>query len=131
MKTSFIKLLCLLFPNKVVQYAYHQLTHPQIKKLRSYEIEVLNTSQKETLPFQGFDIQLYKWEGGPKSVMLIHGWEGQAGNFSDIIEALIKKNFTVYTFDGPSHGFSSKGNTHLFAFSDLVGLLIEKYQVKN
>ncbi len=63
--------------------------------------------------------------------MLVHGWEGQAGNFSKIIETLVAENYSVLAFDGPSHG-NSKGNgaTSLFEFAELVGVLIEKFEIK-
>lgn len=129
MKKNFIKILSFLLPKLVVSMAYKQLTNPQIKKLRSHEMLVLDKATKETLPFKGFDIQLYTWQGGENKVLLVHGWEGQAGNFADLIEKLIQKNYTIYAFDAPSHGFSSKGKTSLFEFIDLVDLLIKKYQV--
>ncbi len=62
--------------------------------------------------------------------MLIHGWGGQAGNFSDLIEKLLANNYTVLAFDGPSHGFSSRGKTSLFEFTELVGVLIRKWNVE-
>ncbi|NJL12631.1 MAG: alpha/beta hydrolase [Microscillaceae bacterium] len=129
MKKILIKMLSTLLPNQVANFAYNQLTNPQIKKLRPNELEVLDTSQKETLTFQGFDIQLYTWLGGQDKVLLIHGWEGQAGNFADLIQKLREKNYTIYAFDAPSHGFSSKGKTSLFEFTELVGELIKKFEV--
>lgn len=130
MKKTIIKILCNLFPNQIVNFAYNQLTNPQIKKLRENELEILNEAEKEILKFKNFDVQLYKWQGGTNSILLIHGWEGQAGNFSDIIKELIKENYTIFAFDAPSHGFSSKAKTSLFDFTELVGILIEKFKVK-
>lgn len=131
MKKTVIKILCNLFPNQIVNFAYNQLTNPQIKKLRENELEILNQAEKEILKFKNFDVQLYKWQGGTNSILLIHGWEGQAGNFSDIIQELIKENYTIFAFDAPSHGFSSKGRTSLFDFTELVGILIERFKVKH
>jgi pimeloyl-ACP methyl ester carboxylesterase len=130
MRKSFIKIISTLFPNLVVSFAYNQLTNPQVKKLRPNEIKVLDTSKKETVKFQDFDIQLYTWQGGKDKVLLIHGWEGQAGNFADLVQKLLEQNYTVYAFDAPSHGFSSRGKTSLFEFTELVGILIKKYEVK-
>lgn len=130
MNKSIIKMLSSLFPNQVVAFAYHQLTNPQVKKLRPYEMDVLDKSQKEILKFQGIAIQLYTWHGGSDTVLLVHGWEGQAGNFADLIQKLIAQNYTVYAFDAPSHGFSGKGKTSLFDFIALVEVLIIKYGVK-
>ncbi|WP_299364059.1 alpha/beta hydrolase [Winogradskyella sp.] len=131
MKKPLVKIASVLFPNRVASFAYNQLTNPQVRKLRENELATLNKADRASIKFKGFNIQLYTWMGGTKSVLLIHGWEGQAGNFSDIIEALLKKSYTVYAFDGPSHGFSSKGKTSLFEFTELVGLLIKKFKVKN
>lgn len=129
MKKKFVKIASRLVPNLMVNFAYHQLSNPQVRKIRTNELAVLNKAEKALIPFKGFQIQTYKWTRGPKQVLLIHGWEGQAGNFADLIEKLLAVNYTVYAFDGPSHGFSSKGKTSLFEFSELVGHLIEKYQV--
>jgi pimeloyl-ACP methyl ester carboxylesterase len=126
---SVIKILSFLFPSAIANFAYKQLTSPQIKKLRQNELETLDKAQKEIFKFYDFDIQTYRWGNGDKRVLLIHGWEGQAGNFSDLVERLLKENYTIYAFDGPSHGFSSKGQTSLFEFSELVGVLIKKYGV--
>jgi pimeloyl-ACP methyl ester carboxylesterase len=121
--------LSTFFPNQVTDFAYQQLSNPQIKKLRPNELSVLDRSEKEKFTFGDFEIQTYKWQGGDKKVLLIHGWEGQAGNFAELIEKLVANHFTVYAFDGPSHGFSSKGPTSLFEFTQLVGVLIRKYEV--
>lgn len=130
MKKLFIRFLSVISPNTVVKFAYDQLTNPQSKKLRGNELVTLEKAIKEKVDFKGFQIQTYCWEGGIDKVLLIHGWEGQAGNFSDLVELLIKENYTVYAFDGPSHGFSSKGRTSLFEFTELVGVMIKKYDVK-
>lgn len=126
---NLVRFLSILTPNLVVGYAYKRLTSPQVKKLRENELEVLDKATKKRITYEGFDIQLYQWGNGSKKVLLIHGWEGQAGNFSDLITELIKQDFTIYSFDGPSHGFSSKGKTSVFEFVGLVKELILKYQV--
>ena len=127
MQRTMIRLLSTLAPNQMVNLAYRQLTSPQIKKLRPHEITLLDQSEKTILEFKDFQIQTYRWGNGPKTLLLIHGWEGQAGNFADLIEPLITNGFTVYAFDGPSHGYSSKGRTSLFEFIELVGILLEKW----
>ncbi len=131
MKKKLVRVASKLFPKAISDFAYKQLTNPQIRKLRENELATLDKAHKEKFDFKGFKIQLYTWTGGDKTVLLIHGWEGQAGNFSDLIDLLLANNYTVYAFDGPSHGFSTKGSTSLFEFTELVGLLIKKFQVKS
>jgi pimeloyl-ACP methyl ester carboxylesterase len=130
MKKKSIRIASLLFPGIIANFAYKKLTNPQVRKLRENELITLDKAEKERMRFKEFDIQLYSWKGGDKKILLIHGWEGQAGNFSDIIEQLLSNGYTVYAFDGPSHGYSSKGKTSLFEFSDLVGTLIQKNNIK-
>lgn len=129
MNKAFVKILSTFFPNQVANFAYKQLTNTQVRKLRPTELKVLDKAEKEHFQFKDFDIQTYKWQGGTEKVLLIHGWEGQAGNFADLIEKLIDQNYTVFAFDGPYHGFSSKGRTSLFEFTELAGTFIRKLGV--
>jgi pimeloyl-ACP methyl ester carboxylesterase len=130
LKKKLIHFFSSIFPNTFVFIAYKHLTTPQIHKLRPHEAVVLDKAIQVDFPFEDFTIKTYQWGTGAKAVLLIHGWEGQAGNFADLIEVLIQEGYTVYAFDGPGHGASSKGETSLFKFSNLVGALIEKFQVK-
>ncbi|GHC59105.1 alpha/beta fold hydrolase [Ulvibacter litoralis] len=131
MKKQLVKIASNLFPNMITSFAYNQLTNPQVRKLRKNELDTLNKSEKENFNYNNINIKLYTWKGGKNKVLLIHGWEGQAGNFSDLIEILLENGYTVHSFDGPSHGYSSKGSTSLFEFSELVGVLIKKFDVKS
>lgn len=130
MNKTGLKIISTFFPGYAASLAYRKLNNPQIKKIRPHELAVLDKADKETIKFKGFDIQCYTWKRGDNKVLLIHGWEGQAGNFADLIEKLLENNYTVYAFDAPAHGFSSKGKTSLYQFTELVGLLIKKYSVK-
>lgn len=130
MTKKIIQILSGIVPNLFVKLAFDKLTNPQLRKLREREAEVLNTASVEDILFKGFNIKTYHWEGTKEGILLIHGWEGQAGNFSDLILKLRKEGFNIFAFDAPSHGFSSKGETSLFEFTELVGELIRKYKVR-
>ncbi len=129
MKKVFVRILSTIVPGKITNLAYRVLTTPRIRPLRLSEIEILDKAEKEDYQFQKFNIKIYKWKGGSDKVLLIHGWEGQAGNFSELVESLIEQGYGVYAFDAPSHGLSSKGDTSLFNFSELVAILIRKLKV--
>lgn len=129
MNKLLIQIVSVIFPKYVVNKAYQTLTNPQIKKLRVHEIEVLDKAEKEKVEFSGFQIQTYKWGNGSKKVLLVHGWEGQAGNFAEITDGLLATDYTVFAFDAPSHGHSSNGPTSLMEFTKLVGVMIRKFGV--
>ena len=124
-------LFLLYFSKYFVSIAYKHLTTPQIHRLRPHEAAILEIAIQSNFSFEGFNIKTYQWGTGSKTVLLIHGWEGQAGNFADLIEILINDGYTVYAFDGPSHGASSIGSTSLFKFNKLVVRLIKLYKVKH
>lgn len=115
----------------IVKFAYDQLTNPQVRKLRDRELKVLDQAVQGNFEFKGFKIKTYHWQGGDQEVFLVHGWEGQAGNFSDLIVRLLAEGYSVRAFDGPSHGFSSRGKTSLFEFTELVGVLLKEYGTTN
>src|SRR5439155_5589611 len=50
----------------------------------------------------------YRWGDGPL-VYLVHGWGGNAGQFSSFVEPLLAAGFSVVAFDAPSHGLSDAG----------------------
>jgi len=131
MKSQIVKILSHLSPRMMSNLAYKVLTNPQVKKLRAHESVMLDKAKKAKIKFGEFDIQTYEWGNSKhEKILLIHGWEGQAGNFTDLIKGLLDKEYHVIAFDGPSHGFSSRGSTSLFEFSGLIGTMIKKYQSK-
>lgn len=105
------------------------MSNPQVRKLREFEEEVLAQSSQEVFRFRGFDIQSYFWglEGNPV-IFLVHGWEGQAGNFGALVQLLLDKGYYVIAFDGPSHGRSTKAPTSMFEYADLITEMIGKYR---
>jgi pimeloyl-ACP methyl ester carboxylesterase len=131
MNKRIIQKLSNIFPSFFAKKFYNRLVHPQIKKIRANELETLEKSEKEVLSIQNNNIQLYKWGNGENKILLVHGWEGQSGNFSNIIEKLLVENFTIYSFDGPGHGNSSGGKNIMFEYLDMVDKIITKLDIKN
>lgn len=129
MNKKLVSLLSQVFPGLLANYAYSQVTRPQVRKLRERELRVLDQAEKSDRAFGDFTIKTYHWQGRGRKVLLIHGWEGQAGNFASLVPALTQAGFDVYAFDAPSHGFSSSGKTSLFEFIDLVQELIQEYEL--
>lgn len=129
MRRHLVKIASHFFPNTVVNMAFRSLTNPQVMKLRKNEFAILDQAYISQYPFEEFRIQTYSWGNGSKKVLLVHGWEGQAGNFNDLIEQLLLADYSVYAFDGPSHGFSSRGTTSIVAFTKLVGEMIRFFAV--
>lgn len=131
MKVSkiYFKVMNALFPSILAKQVYQFMSNPRVKKLRAFEDKILDEAEQEHIRFKTFDIQTYAW-GNPKHkvALLIHGWEGQAGNFGAMVDILLAKNYYIIAFDGPAHGRSSKGNTNMFEFSELAAVFLHKYK---
>ncbi|MFK7950092.1 MAG: alpha/beta fold hydrolase [Saprospiraceae bacterium] len=128
MKT-FFKLADALFPSMAAKQVYKVMSNPRVRKLRAFEEEILAKAVKERIAYKNGEIQLYKWGNSTdKTIFLVHGWEGQAGNFGGLIDILLKKKYYVVAFDAPSHGRSTKRSTNMFEFVELVTKLVKTHQ---
>jgi pimeloyl-ACP methyl ester carboxylesterase len=97
------------------------MSKPKCRKLTTEDEKVMSLSKQRSVKFREFMINEYVWnESGEKTVLLVHGWEGLSGNFSKIISQLVTLDYKVIAYDAPSHGKSSKGKTHMFAFSQFL-----------
>ena len=125
----YMQLLQLFSPNAAVNQIYKFMSNPRVHKLRTSEEEVLDTATQRFVSFDGFQLKRYYWgEANQKKALLIHGWEGQAGNFAALITTLRQKGYQVLLYDAPSHGSSSKGPTNMFQFADFMDSVVAEYQ---
>lgn len=125
----YFKTMDKIWPSFLANQVYYFLSNPNIRKLRDFEEVILDRAVRERVVFKGFELQAYTW-GDPrhKTVLMIHGWEGQAGNFGALVDILLAKNYYVVAYDGPAHGRSSKGSTSMFELGDVATFFMKKYQ---
>ena len=123
----YFKFLDTFFPSLSAKQMYRHMSNPRTHKLRKFEDEILSRSEQKEIEFRGFVIRSYEW--GPESekvALLVHGWEGQAGNFGAIVDILLSKGYHVIAFDGPSHGKSSRGPTSMFEYGDFISEVLQR-----
>jgi predicted alpha/beta-fold hydrolase len=126
---AFIKTLDRLSPGITARVAHYYMSNPQKRKLREFEEQVLRESRMEKVLFEGHQIQRYSWgKHGDPVALMVHGWEGQAGNFGSLVAPLLKKGFQVIAFDAPAHGKSSRKPTNMFQYANLITEKIAEYQ---
>ena len=59
-----------------------------------------------TLASSGARLVVWEWGTGP-AVLLVHGWSGQASQWSPFAAALLQAGYRVIAPDMPAHGYSS------------------------
>tara|TARA_B100001250_G_C19777588_1_gene780309 strand:+ start:697 stop:1518 length:822 start_codon:yes stop_codon:yes gene_type:complete len=128
MKKKIIYFLSFIFPWFFSNIAYNIIKNPSPKKskIKSQELKILNKANQKNYIFNNYSIKIYTWGKIGKKILLIHGWEGQTGNFSSIIKKLLKKNHSIYAFDAPSHGFSGRSRNTMADFNNFLSLFIKK-----
>ncbi len=127
----FFKVSDYLFPRLGATLAYRFLSNPQVRKLRDFEEQILDQAEQLEVEFRRFTLHGYQWgRTGQPVALLIHGWEGQIGNFGAVVDKFVDKGYCVIGFDGPAHGKSSKGSTTMFEYADFVESIVYRYQPK-
>lgn len=87
------------------------------------------SAQTERLPVGDAEIQLYRWPAAPTdapttTVLLVHGWEGDALNFAAFVEPLRRAGCTVVALDGPAHGASSGKRSDALRHTEAVAAAV-------
>ena len=128
----YFKLLFALSPKASSARAFRLFATPLNQKLRPAETEVMARARKHFTDFAGHRIALYSWElpAGTESrgrVLLVHGWEGNAGSLGGFVDVLNTAGYEVLAFDGIAHHQSGGKQTHVLQFSQLVKQLTESY----
>ncbi|MDC7684833.1 alpha/beta fold hydrolase [Asticcacaulis sp. BYS171W] len=74
----------------------------------------LDRAEAFRVPFEGDALQAYRFIGtGRGTVVLVHGWTGQAAVMSAFVDPLLDAGFDVVAFDLPAHGRSSGDRLHV------------------
>ncbi|MEM9990759.1 MAG: alpha/beta fold hydrolase, partial [Bacteroidota bacterium] len=90
---------------------------------------VLDAASTRNIQIKQFDIMQYEWGAAhERRVLLVHGWEGQAGNFAALIHPLLEMDYRILAFDAPAHGRSSKEHkTNMFEFIDFLAQQVRQF----
>ena len=80
--------------------------------------------------WNGKAIAAYRWRPEKPSfarVLLMHGWEGRAGQFHAFVPTLLQHGFEVIALDAPGHGASHGRWSSLFQFARAIDIVARGY----
>lgn len=115
LRTGF-RLLDALAPRVAGSAALELFLRPQRRRRTAAGLE---RAQRVELPFPEGPLRGYLWGSGPL-VLLMHGWESDAGAMVGFVEPLLRAGFRVAAIDGPAHGRSPGQRADLLRFSEAV-----------
>ena len=104
---------------RVLEYFFYKpikFNVPQREKeyITKSDISTLRMSRPEA------DIEIYRMEAEGERVLLVHGWNGRAGQFHAIAQSCHDAGLDVTAFDLPGHGKSDDRHTALPEFLDAI-----------
>jgi len=100
-------------------------SYPRKYNIRKRELSAYSTAKESDMAYGNYNIKLYEWGSGSRSLLLVHGWEGNVGHFSELLKHIDLEAWTVTGFDAPAHGKSSGRKADSFEFSYMLEELIQ------
>jgi pimeloyl-ACP methyl ester carboxylesterase len=73
------------------------------------------------------ELAAWDWGQGP-TVLLVHGWNGQASQMAGFVQPLVSAGYHVVAFDLPAHGASSGSHATLDDLAEAVRAVAERVQ---
>jgi pimeloyl-ACP methyl ester carboxylesterase len=117
--TMFIIRLCYkvvsaLFPQKAGQQAFRLFQRTRKLPFKKTELDFYRNARIFEVVHPVENIRAYEL-GDPagKLVLLVHGWDSNAGSMGAIAFAMAEEGYRVVTLDLPAHGYSQRTHTNL------------------
>lgn len=126
-----VNLIAIFSPYKAGKLAFKVFCTP--RKGRNYtsnQERFLAKAKQERLPLHDFEIQTYRWEKGPKKILLAHGWDSNATRWKALISLLLAKNYTVIAFDAPAHGKSGSKIINGVLYAEAMQQVMNRFQAE-
>ena len=124
---SFLNLAVHLAPAWVGGLGYRLFSSPVAPKLKPHQLAFLQTGNRLEFKLRnGTMLAGYKWGFGPKTLLLLHGWQSHAFWWRYVIPALDNSRYTIIAPDAPAHGQSGGKLLNLPIYADALEDVIQK-----
>ena len=123
---GYIGFLSVVSPAVAAKKAFELFQKVRIKSIRNREKDFFDQSDLFIVPFAKEDLNCYRL-GDPDGdlVILVHGWESNAGSMSQIAFSLAEKGKHVVAFDLPGHAAYNRDSTNLLECRMAMRAVIE------
>ncbi|KOS07972.1 alpha/beta hydrolase [Flavobacterium akiainvivens] len=125
----YVNILSLFAPKKAARLAYRFFTQPRSGKLMHNNLPgILREAQTETVTIDDTAFQTYVWPGNATTVLLVHGWESNAGRWKLLISYLKKAGCTIIALDAPAHGLTAGEEFNIPHYAVFIDYMVQRYK---
>lgn len=125
--TRFVfRLMDTVAPRLAAERAYTLFSTPRFRRVSTRDQHVMDAAEKLRSTFTHKSLTGYAWGQGP-SILLVHGWEGAAQNFTSLVMPLVEAGFRVIAFDAPAHGDSDGTTSNVIEYSSVLAALTTEF----
>ena len=114
MTRTYFGVSSVLNPEKTAQKSFDIFQKVRKKDIRNREIPFYQEARKSKIDFEDEHIDIYEL-GDPhgEPVILVHGWDSNAGSMSQLAFKFEELGYRVITFNLPGHAFYLSAKTNL------------------
>lgn len=126
----YINVLSYLLPMRAQALSYKLFSSPRDGRLHPAALPPVLRSAKQSYIESGNErFQCYEWGSGDHVVLLLHGWESNAGRWELLLPYLNHPSMRIIAVDAPAHGLSP-GKFSLPRYAEVVDALVKIHSPK-
>lgn len=124
----YLNLLSLFSSKYAAKKAIHLFSSPRKGKITEAQSDFLNTSFREEIQYNEYDVMTYRWLGKKQTILLAHGWESSSVRWEVFIKALHKLDYNIIALDAPAHGKSGSKFFNAILYAEFINVVIKKFK---
>ena len=115
-----------------VAFRLFQRTTSKNKRFRKRELPFYERASRFEVEHEGESVKVYEM-GNPNqpTVLLVHGWNSNAGSMMAIANQLVNNGYYVIAPDLPAHGYSKLKSTNLILCSEALRSVMQRLMPQN
>ena len=123
---TYFRLLSAVAPDLAAKKAALLFQRAQKRKFRAPERVFYAEHSAQPLSYRGGELPIFEW-GNPNAplILLVHGWNSNAGSMSGIGNRLVAEGYRVIAMDLPGHGLSEARYTNLLEMQRAMQALFD------
>tara|TARA_R110002049_G_scaffold993_11_gene7259 strand:- start:42649 stop:43467 length:819 start_codon:yes stop_codon:yes gene_type:complete len=123
-----LNILSFFSSESAARIALELFSIPRKGQVTDEQATFLETAYKEILFYGNNEITTYNWLGNRGTILLIHGWESNAGRWSELIINLQNKDFNVVAMDAPAHGNSGSTIFNVALYAEFINVVSNHFR---